>query len=95
MSALPVQPVVERFGQDPDRFLSAGLKLGGQSVDYGDNAIQLMAFRETPLTFVLWQADDEFAASVNVLFDTSIAGWFELDMVFLLVQQVSLRMAAE
>jgi hypothetical protein len=42
-------------------------------------------FPQIPVTYVLWTADDEFPASVSVLFDSSITRWFELDMIFTLV----------
>ncbi|MEW6530951.1 MAG: DUF3786 domain-containing protein [Thermodesulfobacteriota bacterium] len=83
--ALHVRPIVRRYGQDPDAFVARGRQLGGLPVAYGDKAMRFEPFPQIPVTYVLWKADDEFPASVSVLFDKSIARWFELDMIFTLV----------
>lgn len=89
--ALLVEPVIQRFGADPPGFVACGLALGGECVELGDAAVRFWPFPKIPVTYVLWQADDEFPASVSVLFDRSISRWFELDMVFLLVAEVTGR----
>lgn len=40
---------------------------------------------------MFWKEDDEFPASVSVLFDRSIAKWFEFDMIFTLVMVLTER----
>lgn len=89
---LPAYLVAERFGCDPDGFLNQGEKLGGTSVPLGDRAVRFLPLPSIPVTFVLWSADDEFDATVSVIFDRSIQRWFELDMVFLLVGEIVKRM---
>lgn len=83
--ALQVRPIARRYGRDPGAFEARGRELGGVPVAYGDKAIRFEPFPQIPVTYVLWKADDEFSASVSVLFDRSIARWFELDMIFTLV----------
>ncbi|MEW6111059.1 MAG: DUF3786 domain-containing protein [Thermodesulfobacteriota bacterium] len=83
--ALHVRPIVRRYGRDPEAFEARGRELAGVPVPYGDKAIRFEPFPQIPVTYVLWKADDEFPASVSVLFDKSIARWFELDMIFTLV----------
>jgi uncharacterized protein DUF3786 len=83
--ALPVWRIIERFGSDPDGFIKRGRELGGSPIEHGDAALQFTPFGSIPVSLVLWRADDEFPASVSVLFDKSISKWFELDMVFLTV----------
>ncbi|MFH2006830.1 MAG: DUF3786 domain-containing protein [bacterium] len=89
---LQVHSAVEAFGGDAERFERCGRALGGELVDHGDRAVRLWPFPEIPVTFVLWLVDEEFPASISVLFDRSISRWFELDMVFLLVQVLSQRL---
>ena len=47
--------------------------------------MRFLPFPLMPVTYVLWKEDEEFPASVSVLFDKSITRWFELDMIFTLV----------
>ncbi len=93
--ALPVGRIVERFGNDPDGFVKRGRELGGSPIKHGDAAMQFTPFGAIPVSLVLWRADDEFPASVSVLFDKSISKWFELDMVFLTVSLLIDRLVEE
>ena len=83
--ALHVGPLVKLYGHDPDVFERRCRELGAVPVDHGDKAMRFSPFPQIPVTYVLWKEDDEFPASVSVLFDKSIARWFELDMIFTLV----------
>jgi len=87
--ALPVQALLARFGRDPRAFLARCRQVGAKPVDHGDAAALLWPFHETPVTLILWQADDEFEAQITASFDRSISRWFELDMIFLLVRQLA------
>ncbi len=82
---LNVAPIEERYGHDPDAFAARGQELGGALVTFGDCAVRFFPFPLIPVTYVLWKADEEFPASVSVLFDASISQWFTLDMIFGLV----------
>jgi hypothetical protein len=82
---LNVAPIIERYGRDPDAFAARGKELGGTLVPFGDRAVRFLPFPLIPVTYVLWKADEEFPASVSVLFDSSISQWFNLDMIFGLV----------
>jgi hypothetical protein len=83
--ALHVRPILRLYGEDPDGFEARGRELSAVPVPYGDKAMRFRPFPFMPVTYVLWRADDEFPATVTVLFDSSITRWFELDMVFALV----------
>ncbi len=82
---LHTAPIVERYGNDPGGFEIRCRELGAVPVPHGDRAMRLLPFPTIPVTYVLWRADEEFPASVSVLFDSSISRWFELDMIFTLV----------
>jgi hypothetical protein len=82
---LHVAPISKRYGRDPDAFEARARQLGAERGVHGDISMIFRPFPDIPITYVLWVADDEFPASVSVLFDSSIARWFELDMIFTLV----------
>lgn len=92
---LPLAPVIERYGKNPSGLINRGLALGASKVDHGDAGLRFLPFPEVPVTYLLWKADDEFPATITVLFDKSITEWFEHDMIFILVQQLSLRIASQ
>ncbi len=89
--ALHVGPISQRFGNDPAAFLELGRAFRGEVRSYGDGSLRFLPFPQIPVTYVLWIADEEFPASVSVLFDASITRWFELDMVFTLVMVLTER----
>lgn len=91
--ALPVHAMLERYGHDRPGFEARARELGAEPVAAGNAAFVFLPFPETPVTLVLWQADEEFPAQISALFDRSIQRWFPLDMVFLLVRQLSERIA--
>ena len=90
---LQLGPLIERFGRNPAGFVARGRELGGTRVEHGDASVRFLPFPKIPVTIILWGEDSEFPASVSVVFDKSICDWFELDMVFILVQQLILRIA--
>jgi hypothetical protein len=89
--ALHTAPIVKRYGKDPDAFEARCRELGAVLAPHGDRAMRFLPFPTIPVTYVLWTADEEFPASVSVLFDSSIARWFELDMIFTLVLALTER----
>lgn len=88
---LHVAPLLEKFGRDPEAFVAVCTNMGGVSVPLGDKGVRFFPFPLIPVTYVLWQEDEEFPASMTVLFDRSIGRWFELDMIFTLVLVVTER----
>jgi hypothetical protein len=83
--ALYVAPIAKRYGRNPDAFERRCRELDAEPVKHGDRAMRFHPFPQIPVTYVLWKEDEEFPASVSVLFDASIGRWFELDMIFTLV----------
>jgi Domain of unknown function (DUF3786) len=83
--ALNVAPIAKLYGRDPEAFEIRARELAAVPVKHGDKAMRFLPFTLMPVTYVLWKEDEEFPASVSVLFDKSISRWFELDMIFTLV----------
>jgi hypothetical protein len=88
--ALPVQPLVERFGSNVNAFIKASETYGGKPVkEYGDAAFVFQALPTIPVMCILWAADDEFPARVSFLFDPSIEAQLPLDVILALVRCVA------
>ncbi len=85
-------PLEERYGRGPDDFLEAGLSIGGDKVDYGDVGLEFQALPRIPVLFVLWGADDEFPAKVNILFDPTIEHHLALDTIWGLVRVITFKL---
>ena len=67
-----VRPLVSIFGSQPETLLKAAEKLGGYRVEgIGDWAVTVEVFPKVPITFVIWEGDDEFPPSGNILYDSS------------------------
>ncbi len=66
-----IRPLIKYFGEQPDKFIAAGLSMGGEKVDKGDAGVKLNLFTMVPITLILWLGDDEFPPAGNILFDAS------------------------
>lgn len=72
-----IRPLVSLFGQKPELMVVAGKKMGGSEVEMGDRAVKVPVFPKVPITFVIWEGDEEFPPAGNILYDSSAA--FHLD----------------
>ncbi|MBW1723435.1 MAG: DUF3786 domain-containing protein [Deltaproteobacteria bacterium] len=86
---LRVEPLVERYGNDPEGFQEAAEYLGGEAVDMADEAFRLLPFPRVPLYYLLWKGDDEFLPRISILFDRSIETCFSASGIWSLVNLVS------
>jgi len=90
--ALSTQGIIKKFGNNPEGFLAAGVKLKGEKIGVGDAAIELKAAPKVPITYVLWIEDEEFPASVKILFDPTIQEFLPLDIIYGLTIFTSYRL---
>ncbi len=78
------EPLQRRFGKSARSFKETGIRSGGEPVEIGDASFTLRAFPCVPLQYVLWEEDEEFPPSVQLLFDASVDHYLTLeDMVVL------------
>jgi hypothetical protein len=78
------EPLQRRFGKSARFFKETGIRSGGEPVEIGDASFILHAFPYVPLQYVLWEGDEEFPPSVQLLFDASVDHYLTLeDMVVL------------
>jgi len=87
--ALPLAPLLERYGDDLAGFKEAAEYLGGQALDIADAAYRLLPFPRVPLYYLLWEGDEEFAPKLSVLFDRSIEKIFSASAIWTLVKVVN------
>ncbi len=90
--ALPVQPLLRRFGNDLEAFRRASLALGGEGLQFGDAAFRFATLPRIPTACVLWAQDEEFPARMTVMFDRTLARQLPLDVVLALVHCLGVRL---
>ncbi len=71
-----LEPIIRKYGSNPQGLLAALDKLPGKRVKQGDVGIVLEAFAGVPVLITLWRGDDEFGPEANMLFDESITHIF-------------------
>jgi len=87
-----VKPILDHFSPKPQRLIDVAAKLGGHRADYGDAAVTIDAFSRVPITIILWQGDDEFAAQGNVVFDASISDYLPTEDITVLCETIVWRL---
>lgn len=85
-------PLAKRFGRWGKLFLDAGQKLGGTSVGVGDASFIIRALPRVPLHYILWEGDEEFPPSVQLLFDSSVDHYLSLEDIVVLGQMATGRL---
>lgn len=73
------RPLLTAFGDNRDLFGEAGTTLGGTEEEYGNASFTVKAFPMAPITFILWEGDEEFLPSMKVLFDRTIDSYLPLE----------------
>jgi hypothetical protein len=86
------EPLQGRFGKSAESFMEAGIRSGGKPVDVGDASFILVAFPYVPLQYVLWEGDEEFSPSVQLLFDASVDHYLTLEDIVVLGQVTAGRL---
>ena len=79
---LPLDRIASRYGDDPDGFYARGAELGALQLEHGDASLLLHPFPRVPVTLILWQADDEFPARVDMFFDATCEQHLPTDVIW-------------
>lgn len=87
-----IKPIVDHFGDKPTRLIEAARELGGQKADYGDAAVTIDAFKNVPITFVLWRGDEEFPAEGSILFNANIADYLSIEDINVLSERIAWKL---
>lgn len=59
------------FGKNAGLLAKVGEKLGVPFAKYGDTAVTMEVLPRIPITYVIWEGDEEFPANATVLFDAT------------------------
>lgn len=86
------EPLQRKFGKSAKSFKETGIKSGGELVEVGDASFILYAFPYVPLQYVLWEGDEEFPPSVQLLFDASVDHYLTLEDIVVLGQVTTGRL---
>jgi hypothetical protein len=79
---LPVEKLVEVFGQYPQQLYGIMDEFGAKQREFGDVSIELCVLPRIPLTIVVWRGDEEFGARASILFDETAAAQLPLDALW-------------
>jgi hypothetical protein len=86
------EPLVRKFGRSAKWFKEIGIKLGGDRGDVGDASFILQVFPFIPCQYVLWEGDEEFPPTVQLLFDASVEHYLSLEDIVVLGQMATGRL---
>lgn len=87
-----IKQLVDNFGKEPKKLLAAAKGLGGRKADYGDAAVTVNAFERVPITFVLWQGDEEFPPDGSILFDATVTDYLSIEDINVLCERVAWKL---
>jgi len=87
-------PAKKVFGENLDAFHAAALKIDGKRIEDGDAGYEFQIFPKVPLRVIIWEGDDEFEASANILFDKSAGNFLSPEDAAWLAGMVIYRLAA-
>jgi hypothetical protein len=79
---LPLAQLAEQYARAPEEFIESGKIWGGETLDYGDAALQLWPLPQVPTTLILRTADEEFPAQVNLLLDSNCEFQLPTDVIW-------------
>jgi hypothetical protein len=88
-----IKPLIDYFGQNPERLLVAAKDLGGYNANYGDASVTIPAFSCVPVTLVTWKGDEEFPPDASILFDGTILDYLTVEDINILCQTIVWRLA--
>lgn len=86
------EPLVRKFGRSAKSFKEIGTKLGGESGGVGDASFVLHALPFIPIQYVLWEGDEEFPPTAQLLFDASVDHYLSLEDIVVLGQMATGRL---
>ena len=87
-----IQPFLTHFGKEPERLFEVAKIFGGYKADYGDVAVTINAFSRVPITFVLWQGDEEFSPEGNIIFDSTISDYLTVEDINVLCEAIAWKL---
>jgi hypothetical protein len=79
---IPLDNLVNRYGDDRGAFLKKGGELCAEVSNFGDASLRIFPMPRIPVTLILWLADEEFPARVDLLLDASCEIHLPIDIIW-------------
>lgn len=86
-----IYPLAERYGNEIEGFISAGLKYGGRLADMGDAGIFINPLPRIPMAYIVWKPTEELDSRANILFDAVSPTYLPTASLYVLGIQVAKR----
>ena len=86
-----LNPLARHYGEQPELFLELGERYGGKRVDEADVALFIPVLPRLPLTFMLWEGDDEFPSRSMILFDSVAESYLSTAALYVMAIQAMIR----
>jgi len=87
-----LKSIEKAFGPNPSLLVRAGGLLGGNKAEYGDYSVRIYSLPLIPLTVILWAETEEFPASANILYDSSITNYLSTEQIVMLSELTAFRL---
>jgi len=70
-----VKPLVACFGKCPEKLVETAKSFGGHEAGIGSASATIHVLPYLPITFIIWEGDEELPPEGNILFDQSAKSW--------------------
>jgi len=85
--------IANRYARNGAGFLAAGRAWGGRQVSYGEFGLSFTLFPGLDWIVALWEADEEFSARAQYLFDKNLGEMFRLDVIWAIGNLMAAKLA--
>lgn len=82
------------FKDDKQAFITAAQKLSGEKFSLGDVSFKFKVLPRVSLLIVLWLGDEDFASSIQILFDSSANHYLPTDAYAIIGSTITRRLLA-
>ena len=90
-----MEPLAKTFGYNLAAFKESAQKFGGIEVKMGHAGYIIPVLPRVPLAVALWEGDEEFPPSANVIFDASAKNYLTPAALYVLGINVTRKMCGE
>lgn len=79
---LPLADIAAAYSGKKELFYEVGARYGGVEADHGDISVRLLPFPRLPVYLIIWSGDEDFAASGQLLLDTTCTCHLSTDVLW-------------
>lgn len=74
-----IMRLARMYGQNFPALEKAMSKLNAERTEHGDISYRFQFMNNVTVTFILWNGDEEFPATANILFDANVGDYFDAE----------------